>query len=334
VACGGLAIDYAMAAAAIPASGRRETEPRRPALRLSALRQHQRHSHHHHHDTCHRDHLLLCRLQRLPTTPAASLRLPPHRAIHSARPRPSNMPSQGYERVRCRSPSHPPCARGPLSRTRHDDADRSLQVAGDDDHDSSPSPVTAHGTQQWPPASPPPSFHSRASSPNGGASRRLLSDDPLANDEDRTLADTFDSDSDDDEDADGRDDRQRLMRATPRPDDEPATPGIQRRVTEIPVFNTQTPSSGRVYGGGNGGVWANLSAKPTRGEDAEEKPPVRASTLQSPPYLTVSRHTNKLPQTQRRRTGKPPYLRPARLATRSSLKASPSALSSASFGTP
>jgi hypothetical protein len=147
------------------------------------------------------------------------------------------------------------------------------QVAGDDEAQS---PVASLGAQQWPPASPPPSFRSRASSPTDGASRRLLSDDPIANEEDRTLADTFDSDSDDDEDDDGRDDRQRLMRGNPRTEDPPAAPGIQRRVTEIPVYNTQTPAAtGRVYGGGNGGVWANLSAKPTRGEDAEEKPPVR-----------------------------------------------------------
>ncbi|KAJ4365734.1 hypothetical protein N0V83_008354 [Neocucurbitaria cava] len=164
------------------------------------------------------------------------------------------MPSQGYERV-----------------------------AG---HDAEDSPVDSPAAQQWPPASPPPSFRSRASSPTH-ASRRLMSDDPLANDEDRTLADTFDSDSDDDEDGDGRDDRQRLMRGNPRSDDEsPVAPGIQRRVTELPVFNTQAPSSGRVYGGGNGGVWANLSAKPTRGEDAEEKPPTyeQAAADATPPY--------------------------------------------------
>jgi hypothetical protein len=147
----------------------------------------------------------------------------------------------------------------------------STQVAAQDEDES---PQRLQAGQQWPPASPPPSFHSRASSPNG-TSRRLLSEDPAPNEEDRTLADTFDSDSDDDDDNDGRDDRQRLMRGTPRTEDEPVAPGIQRRVTELPVFNTQAPSSGRVYGGGNGGVWANLSAKPTRGEDAEEKPPVR-----------------------------------------------------------
>jgi hypothetical protein len=195
------------------------------------------------------------------------------------------MPSQGYERVRC-VPSPEPLCRSSRHALRANSTLTAAQVANNDDADS---PVTSQ--QQWPPASPPPSFRSRASSPTA---RRLLSDDPLAHSEDRTpdrtpdrtqdrtLADTFDSDSDDDEDADGRDDRQRLMRGNPQDDAVPPPPGIQRRVTELPTFNTQTPASGRVYGGGNGGVWANLSAKPTRGEDVEEKPPVR--TTRSHPH--------------------------------------------------
>lgn len=171
------------------------------------------------------------------------------------------MPSQGYERVRClASPDRTPTD--------------SPQVAADDDADP---PAASLSSQQWPPASPPPSFHSRASSPT---TRRLLADDPLAHPQDRTLADTFDSDSDDDDDEHGRDDRQRLMRGNPPPDDAAAAPpAIQRRMTELPAFNTQAPATGRVYGGGNGGVWANLSAKPTRGEDVEEKPPVGTPTL-------------------------------------------------------
>ncbi|UPX19554.1 uncharacterized protein EKO05_0009813 [Ascochyta rabiei] len=172
------------------------------------------------------------------------------------------MPSQGYERV-----------------------------AADDDNDDTdgapspvPSPVPSLSAQQWPPASPPPSFRSRASSPTP---RRLLSDDPPAQPQDRTLADTFDSDSDDDDDEDGRDDRQRLMRGNPQSDDDaPPPPGLQRRVTELPTFNTHAPPTGRVYGGGNGGVWASLSAKPTRGEDVEEKPPTyeQAAADATPPY--------------------------------------------------
>lgn len=149
---------------------------------------------------------------------------------------------------------------------------RYTQIA---DHDDEPSPRTSQQPFQIP-ASPPPSFHSRASSPTG-VSRHLLSDDPLVEDADRTLADTFDTDSGE-EDGDGRDDRQRLMRGNPSDgrdgeDDAPRI-GIQRRVTQLPVFQTQAPS-GRIVGGGqNDGVFANLSAKPTRGEDLEEKPPV------------------------------------------------------------
>ncbi len=56
---------------------------------------------------------------------------------------------------------------------------------------------------------------------------------------------------------------------------------VQRRVTELPVFTPPTTdggTTGRVYGGGsrsaNDGVFANLSAKPERGEKTEEQPPV------------------------------------------------------------
>jgi hypothetical protein len=257
------------------------------------------------------------------------------------------MPGQGYERVRCRlSASRAACActctctctctcDDPLSLPQPDGTDCSPQVAGIDQDDS---PVTAHGgAQQWPPASPPPSFRSRSSSPNADASRRLLADDPVAAPQDRTLADTFDSDSDDDDDDDGRDDRQRLMRGNPRTEDVASPPGIQRRVTEIPAFNTQAPSSARVYGGGNGGVWANLSAKPTRGEDAEEKPPVSAHIGDSA-YRHFAdsghRHTNKPPPTPHHRTGRLQSSPPAPMATKSSSKASPSARSSVSSGTP
>ncbi|KAF2444342.1 hypothetical protein P171DRAFT_432400 [Karstenula rhodostoma CBS 690.94] len=164
------------------------------------------------------------------------------------------------------------------------------RVAAHDDDDSVDTPESPQAPFPIP-ASPPPSFHSRASSP-AAASRRLLSDDPLANDADGTLADTFDADSDDDEDE--SDDRQRLMRGNPEEprdaDDNtlrPVRPGRQRSVTQLPVFNTVAPTGGRIYGGGqNDGVWANLSAKPTRGEELEEKPPTyeQAAADATPPY--------------------------------------------------
>ncbi|KAF2175063.1 hypothetical protein K469DRAFT_647616 [Zopfia rhizophila CBS 207.26] len=168
------------------------------------------------------------------------------------------------------------------------------RISEHDEDDSPMSPLQQYSI----PSSPPPSFHSRASSPTG-ASRRLLSDDTLANDADRTLADTFDSPSDDDDsddgNGDGMDDRQRLMRGNPaeslgaeeaRESDERPR-GIQRRVTQLPVFNIQPAARGRIYGGGqNDGVFANLSAKPTRGEEVEEKPPTyeQAAADATPPY--------------------------------------------------
>lgn len=107
---------------------------------------------------------------------------------------------------------------------------------------------------------------------------------------DQNLADTFDADgSDSDEENDG-DDRQRLMRGTPsassaeqvNPESTPTASSrptvIERRNTHIPAFvpPTRPTPNGRVYGGGSGsdGVFANLSAKPERGAEKEEHPPV------------------------------------------------------------
>jgi len=63
-------------------------------------------------------------------------------------------------------------------------------------------------------------------------------------------------------------------------------PRIERRVTQLPVFAPRT--TGRVYGSGNAndGVFANLSAKPCRGDEADEKPPSyeQAAADATPPY--------------------------------------------------
>ncbi|KIW11646.1 hypothetical protein PV08_10948 [Exophiala spinifera] len=156
-------------------------------------------------------------------------------------------------------------------------------------HDDEPgSPLTPHSSHGIP-ASPPPSFHSRASSPTG---RRLLRQDSLASDADRDLEDTFDDGEASDADNDG-DDRQRLMRAdppsaaqhppTPRV---PSTnslsaPPVERRVTELPAFRPM-PASARAMDG----VFANLSAKPERGEPIDDKPPTyeQAAADATPPY--------------------------------------------------
>ena len=158
------------------------------------------------------------------------------------------------------------------------------------------------------PSSPPPSFRSRASSPSRA---RLLQDDPYPSHADQALADSFDHPSDDDGldsgDEDGGDDRQRFVHRTNReteafPDvqtgsvlgggdqrggidaDRPYVTrrpptSTQRRMTELPRTAHTPPvgSNGIVYGGGsasNDGVFANLDAKPERGEKAEEQPPV------------------------------------------------------------
>ncbi|ETI29556.1 hypothetical protein G647_02009 [Cladophialophora carrionii CBS 160.54] len=156
----------------------------------------------------------------------------------------------------------------------------------DHDEDSPISPDSPHPI----PSSPPPSFRSRASSPT---SRRLLSQDPLSPETDRDhLEDTFDDGEASDAENDG-DDRQRLMRAdtglsrqdaAPSTTSTPATlpaPVIERRVTELPAFRPM-PESMRA----TDGVFANLSAKPERGEQLEEKPPTyeQAAADATPPY--------------------------------------------------
>ncbi|KAJ4587232.1 hypothetical protein HRR83_008912 [Exophiala dermatitidis] len=152
----------------------------------------------------------------------------------------------------------------------------------DDEVDS---PDHPHGV----PSSPPPSFRSRASSPS---SRRLLAQDPLTDTADQDLADTFDDGEGSDGENDG-DDRQRLLRAdtaavrqdaSPSPPSAPdarQAPAVERRVTETPVFRPM-PAPARPMDG----VFANLSAKPERGEPVDEKPPSyeQAAADATPPY--------------------------------------------------
>lgn len=150
-----------------------------------------------------------------------------------------------------------------------------------------------HSNQEHEPSSPPPSFRSRASSPS---SRRLLSEDPVATEAERTLADTFDDGSESDEECQNNgDDRQRLMRSNTIQSntDQRAVydgdrPNLPRTVTRFPggevppvAFNvparpyTTAPPSSLSHS--NDGVFANLNAKPERGEKLEEQPPVRPS---------------------------------------------------------
>lgn len=190
------------------------------------------------------------------------------------------MSPQRYEAVRLRSTST--------------ESYRSLRVthqvnARDDENDS---PLTPSHNDPIP-ASPPPSFRSRASSPT---SRRLLDQDPLASEADQNLNDTFD-DGEVSDTEDHEDDRQRLMRADTSSVDYVvqnstslggSAPEVQRRVTELPLF---TPSATRPPGRTvnrptNDGVFANLAAKPERGETLDEKPPTyeQAAADATPPY--------------------------------------------------
>lgn len=143
---------------------------------------------------------------------------------------------------------------------------RQVNAQDDEDHVSNTHQATPSAI---PSSSPPPSFHSRASST---APRNRRVNDPA-------LADAFDAD--DSEDEDHPDDRQRLVRR----DSDVAPSGSSAQDTPVSTPSLaparpspSTGSANRVYGGGieNGGVFSNLTAKPERkaGPEKEEMPPV------------------------------------------------------------
>lgn len=241
-------------------------------------------------------------------------------------------------------------------------------------HDSYPTntfQVNAHDEEDGPhsyqlnsarsdlnPISPPPSFRSRSSSPS---SRRLLHNDPLRND-DQELADAF-GDEDDSDDDEQPDDRQRLMRAntdgwappdhtqTPTSSSsesrnnsqEPsrAAPGIPRRPTMLPNFTTPGSGGSRSVAPSNDGVFANLAAKPERGEKNEDLPPVSlimsidicVLDLLLMCYLVYS-PMKKPPPMPHPHTGKPPLWHPASHLTKYTWTDCPLVPSSHLCGTP
>ncbi|KAF3800159.1 Protein-L-isoaspartate O-methyltransferase [Colletotrichum gloeosporioides] len=160
--------------------------------------------------------------------------------------------------------------------------------AHDHDEDDFEAPNSAPPRRQSQPVpnSPPPSFHSRASSRD----RRGV---------DPALADAFDTDGDDSDD--DADDRQRLVRAdstqasrdASRNPSSDSRPQPERHVTQLPPTASTTAGGPttpfRIYGSGiqNEGVFSNLTAKPERGgEVKEEQPPTyeQAAADAAPPY--------------------------------------------------
>ncbi|KAI5460358.1 metal homeostatis protein bsd2 [Mariannaea sp. PMI_226] len=152
------------------------------------------------------------------------------------------------------------------------------RVNAHDDDDDVSSVADARGLQPIP-NSPPPSFHSRASS----ITRR--------NDVNDALADAFDDDDDSDDEID---DRQRLVRqnSTPNVSSSDQANGFQPAY-QPPTQPPSVPSGSRtrVMGGGTGsdGVFANLSARPERADpekEKEEQPPSyeQAAADAAPPY--------------------------------------------------
>lgn len=174
------------------------------------------------------------------------------------------MPLQQYEPVRLESLHSHSASSSASNMTSY------LQISTRDEDDYVEGPAV--------PSSPPPPFTSRPTSPT--SENLLTRHDPLSSDADRTLAETFESPSDDEEsDDEETSSRRRLVQS--EADNASSRTGqtqapVETRVTQYPAFATTTS---RVYGGGraNDGVFANLSAKPSRGEEADEKPPVSSS---------------------------------------------------------
>ncbi|KAG6038690.1 hypothetical protein E4U41_003857 [Claviceps citrina] len=147
-----------------------------------------------------------------------------------------------------------------------------------DDAQTSLEPKSTHPT----PSSPPPSFHSHASS---FTRRNQVGPD---------LADAF-GDDDEDGSEDEADDRQRLVRqhTITTSSSSPVLPAVDHGSLRLPSNVVQQSASSdsrpRVVGGGIGsdGVFANLSAKPDRTVfEKEEMPPSyeQAAADAAPPY--------------------------------------------------
>lgn len=153
--------------------------------------------------------------------------------------------------------------------------------AHDDNEPGTPAARTPSPTDAVP-NSPPPSFHSRASSVTSQERNGRV---------DAALADAFDTEGDDSDDE--PDDRQRLVRGNSFPaSPDPARAGdAASNIPRATVPERQTTQSSqpsgqaapyRVYGGGiqSDGVFSNLAAKPDAGgAEKEEQPPVCHSRL-------------------------------------------------------
>ena len=109
------------------------------------------------------------------------------------------------------------------------------------------------------------------------------------------MNDAFDAPSDDDEDE--HEDERRLISSRRTSSDSPTSPSErprppipERTVTQIPVFTPNpTTTFNRLMGSSssaNDGVFANITAKPRAGDDADEKPPTyeQAAADATPPY--------------------------------------------------
>lgn len=173
------------------------------------------------------------------------------------------MVPQRYERVRLTPDTQQSYAHSTTN------ADESLQVAEhDDDLPVTESELHPHSTDI--PSSPPPSFRSRVSSRRGSDAHNGHEEEV-----ERSLDDAFGGAHDSDDEAENQESHRLVTQSESA--DSPRPGNLQRRVTEFPGATPIPTTTPRVYGGGSStrdGVFANISAKPSRDDDLEEKPPV------------------------------------------------------------
>lgn len=215
--------------------------------------------------------------------------------------------------------------------------------AHDEDEPRTPTARTPGPTDAVP-DSPPPSFHSRASSiTSQGRNGRV----------DAALADAFDTEGDDSDDE--PDDRQRLVRGNWLPASTDSARAGDTASSDTPADSRTTQPSQptaqvapyRVYGGGiqSDGVFSNLAAKPEAGgAEKEEQPPVchsqlflmfpRTPCMRDQSANIYHRHTSRQQRTKHPPTGRRPSSHPASPArTRCTSTACRSDPFSASSGT-
>lgn len=104
--------------------------------------------------------------------------------------------------------------------------------------------------------------------------------------------------------------QQQQQQQQPQPQQQQQSRGLFRRPTILPSFATSSSGTSRAVASSNDGVFANLAAKPERGEKTEDLPPVCIFPYREcfePLLITMYSPMKKLRQIQLLHTGKLPF---------------------------